>query len=136
LVAVWLHDVRKEVAAYKKIITFKVTTFFSFFSLTWFFWMNILELQLRRLKARGLLEDVNMDSQTIRVHDLYREFAKLESQGKLDKSADLGKRRWVWCEDASPAELEVTPSHHCWQNLTRICIKDEPSFSWHDPQTL
>lgn len=84
-----------------------------------------LSMQLLRLKERGLLEDVNMTSQrNISVHDLYREFAKLESQGKLNESADFENRKWVYFEDTSPTELEMTPSHRCWQKLIRIGIEE------------
>ncbi|KAG0611617.1 hypothetical protein M758_7G152900 [Ceratodon purpureus] len=95
-----------------------------------------IESRLWRLKAKGLLEYVDMNSQTIRVHDLYREFAKLESQGKLDKSANFGTRKWVWYEDAHPAELELTPFHGCWQNLTRIATMKKSWPSWHIDRNL
>lgn len=91
----------------------------------------MLKSQLWRLKVKALFEHVDMNSQTIRVHDLYREFAKLESQGKLDKLANFGTRKWVWYEDTHPAELEMTPFHGCWQNLTRIGTVKE---SWPSRQ--
>ncbi|KAG0584041.1 hypothetical protein KC19_3G180800 [Ceratodon purpureus] len=83
-----------------------------------------IESRVQRLKERGLVE----------THDLYREFAKLETQGKVDQSVNFEKRRWVYYEDTNPTELEMTPSHRCWQNLTRIAIveststKDGPSL--------
>ena len=95
----------------------------------------MLELQLRRLKARGLLEDVDLASQTIRVHDLYFEFAKLESEGKL-KAVDFDKHRWVWYEDTFPSELEMTPFYTCWHNLTRLGIMAKSWSSWHDDRSL
>ena len=90
----------------------------------------MLEMQFQYLKRRGLLEDVDMTSQRVYVHDLYREFAELESKGKLNESADFEKRKWVYYENAYPAELEMTPSHRCWQNLIRVAIlKSESSWS-------
>jgi hypothetical protein len=55
----------------------------------------VLEWQLDRLKGKGLLQDVDLTSGVISVHDLYIEFVELELQGKLDESTDLKDRRWV-----------------------------------------
>lgn len=77
---------------------------------------------MQHLKGRGLLEYVGATSQTVYVHDLSRDFAELECKGKLNESADLEKRRWVYYENAYSAELKMTPSHRCWQKLIRIGI--------------
>ncbi|KAG0611358.1 hypothetical protein M758_7G135500 [Ceratodon purpureus] len=94
-----------------------------------------IQSRLRRLKERGLLEAVNMTSQTIRVHDLYREFAELEAEGKLN-AKKFKKRMWVNYKDTFPAELEMTPSHTCWQNLTRLSIVAKSRSSWQDSRSL
>ena len=75
-----------------------------------------------------------MTSQTITVHDLYREFAKLEVEGKLDKAADFGKRRWAWYEDAFPDDLEKTPPHRCWHNLTRLGMRGQRVYFWESEE--
>lgn len=61
-----------------------------------------------------------MASRSISVHELQREFAKLEAEGKLKNSVDFEKRRWVYYEDNYPTELEMTPSSRCGQHMVRI----------------
>ena len=43
-----------------------------------------MEWLLDRLKRRGLLQDVDLASRRVSMHDLYREFAELVVRGKLD----------------------------------------------------
>jgi hypothetical protein len=86
----------------------------------------VLEWQLDRLKGKGLLQDVDLTSGVISVHDLYIEFVELELQGKLDESTDLKDRRWVKIGDGDQlTELERTPSGGCWQNLVRLGIHQD-----------
>ena len=40
-------------------------------------------MELQELKDKGLLEDVDMGSGKVNMHDLYKEFAVLEAKGKL-----------------------------------------------------
>jgi hypothetical protein len=83
----------------------------------------VLVWQLDRLKGTGLLQDVDLTSGTISVHDLYIEFAALELQGKLDESTDLEDRRWMKIGNSDQlTELERTPSGRCWQKLVRLGI--------------
>lgn len=65
-----------------------------------------------------------MSERNISVHDLYKEFAKLESEGKLNKWADFEERKWVYYEDEFPLEVEMTPSRRCWYKLTHIGIDE------------
>jgi hypothetical protein len=83
----------------------------------------VLEWQLDRLKREGLLQDVDLTSGTISVHDLYIEFAELEVQGKLDESTDLEDRRCVQIRNGDQLTgLDRTPSGGCWQKLDRLGI--------------
>jgi hypothetical protein len=82
-----------------------------------------LEWQLDHLKRRGLLQDVDLASGEVRVHDLYREFAELEVRGKLDESTDLGKRRLGYVDDGDRSELESSPSVGLIHNLIRLLIQ-------------
>jgi hypothetical protein len=75
------------------------------------------------LKEKGLLEDVDISSQKLFMHDLYREFAVMEAQGKLNSSS-FNSRRWMYW-DAHPSDLEMTPSGRCWENLIRVIIQQE-----------
>jgi hypothetical protein len=84
---------------------------------------GVLEWQLDCLKRRGLLQDVDLASGEVRMHDLYREFAELEVRGKLDKSADLEKRRWGYVDDGDLSELESSPSVGLSHKLIRLCIE-------------
>lgn len=59
-----------------------------------------------------------MSSGEVNMHDLYRQFAKLESKGKL-VPLDMEKRRSVYAEDALPTELEDEPKS-CWKSLTQV----------------
>jgi hypothetical protein len=81
---------------------------------------GVLEWQLDCLKRRGLLQDVDLASGEVRMHDLYREFAELEVRGKLDKSADLEKRRWGYVDDGDLSELESSPSVGLSHKLIRL----------------
>jgi hypothetical protein len=86
----------------------------------------VLEWQFDRLKGKGLLQDVDLTSGTISVHDLYIEFAELELQGKLDEATDLEHRRWVQIRNGDQlTELERTPSGGCWQKLVRLRINQD-----------
>ena len=87
--------------------------------------MVVLGWQVDRLKGKGLLQNVDWTSGTISVHDLYMEFAVLESEGKLDESTDLENRRWVSIRNGDITELERRPSGGCWQKLSRLCIEGE-----------
>jgi hypothetical protein len=80
---------------------------------------GFLEWQLDHLKRRGLLQDVDLASGEVRMHDLYTEFAELEVRGKLDESTDLEKRRWGYVDDGDLSELESSPC----VGLIRLCIK-------------
>ncbi|KAG0562058.1 hypothetical protein KC19_9G114400 [Ceratodon purpureus] len=80
-------------------------------------------VQLQRLKDKGLLEDVDVASGAFSTHDLYREFAKLEVQGKL-KGGSFQCRRFVYA-NSHPSELEMMPSGGVWENLIRVGIEEE-----------
>ena len=82
----------------------------------------VMELQLRHLVDSALLEDVEMRDGEVSIHDLYREFATLEAQGKL-MALDMEERRWVYARDALPIELEEEP-RSSWKLLTRVLIFD------------
>jgi len=62
-----------------------------------------------------------MSSGEVSIHDLYREFATLEAQGKL-MASDMEKRVWVYARDALPTELVEEP-RGSWKKLTRVCIE-------------
>jgi hypothetical protein len=87
----------------------------------------VLEWQLDRLKEKGLLQDVDLSTGTINVHDLYYEFAQLELQGKLDEITDLEERRWMYIMNGGFSMLESTPSGGCWQKLIRLGIEEKGS---------
>ncbi|KAG0606625.1 hypothetical protein M758_9G156100 [Ceratodon purpureus] len=80
-------------------------------------------VQLQRLKDKGLLEDVDVTSGEFSLHDLNREFAELEVQGKL-KGGKFYSRRFVYAY-SHPSELEKKPSGGVWENLVRMGIEDE-----------
>jgi hypothetical protein len=61
-----------------------------------------------------------MSSGKVSIHDLYREFATLEAQGKL-MASDMEKREWVYARDALPTEMVEEP-RDSWKKLTRVCI--------------
>jgi hypothetical protein len=85
--------------------------------------MLVLEWQFDRLKGKGLVQDGDLTSGRISMHDLYIEFAKLEVQGKLDESTDLGDRKWVQIRNGDQLTgLERRPSGGCWQKLDRLSI--------------
>ncbi|KAG0558565.1 hypothetical protein KC19_10G038200 [Ceratodon purpureus] len=80
-------------------------------------------VQLQRLKDNGLLEEVDLNAGKFSMHDLYREFAKLEVQGKLIiKDKSFQSRRFVY--ESYPSELEMTPSGGVWENLVRVSIEE------------
>ncbi|KAG0561695.1 hypothetical protein KC19_9G084600 [Ceratodon purpureus] len=81
-------------------------------------------VELQRLKDKGLLEDVDVTSGEFSMHDLYREFAKLEVQGKL-KGGSFQSRRFVYGNSHIPPELEMMPSGGVWENLIRVGIEKE-----------
>ncbi|KAG0587781.1 hypothetical protein KC19_2G191000 [Ceratodon purpureus] len=87
-------------------------------------------VQLQRLKEKGLLEDVDVTSGEFSMHDLYREFAKLEVQGKL-KGGSFQSRRFVYANSHS-SELEMMPSGGVWENLIRVGIEEERRFPDED----
>ncbi|KAG0602541.1 hypothetical protein M758_10G021400 [Ceratodon purpureus] len=80
-------------------------------------------VQLQRLKDNGLLEDVDVTSGEFGMHDLYREFAKLEVRGKI-KGGSFQSRRFVYAY-SHPSELEKKPSGGVWENLIRVGLEDE-----------
>ena len=82
----------------------------------------VMELQLQHLVDSALLEDVEMRYGKVSMHDLYREFATLEAQGKL-MALDMEERRWVFARDALPIELEDEP-RSSWKLLTRVLISE------------
>ena len=76
-------------------------------------------MQLQRLKARALLEDIGDGRQGVVVHDLYRAFAEFEaSRGCLDA------RRVVWHAKSNklPMDFVKTPSGTCWSHVERVGI--------------
>ncbi|KAG0605640.1 hypothetical protein M758_9G075900 [Ceratodon purpureus] len=81
-------------------------------------------VQLQRLKDKGLLEDVDVTSGEFSMHDLYREFAKLEVQGKL-KGGNFQSRRFVYAYESYPSELEMMPSGGVWEKLVRVGIVEK-----------
>jgi hypothetical protein len=85
----------------------------------------VLEWQLYCLNRRGLLQDADLASGRVSMHDLYREFAELEVRGELDESTDLERRRWGYLDNRDLSELESTPSGRCWQKLIRLGICEE-----------
>ena len=80
----------------------------------------VMELQFRHLVDSALLEQAEMSSGEVSIHDLYREFASLEAQGKV-MALDMEERRWVYAIDALPTELEEEP-RNSWKKLTRVWI--------------
>ena len=82
----------------------------------------VLGWQLDLLKRKGLLQDVDLTSGRMSMHDLYMEFAVLEGEGKLDESADFEHRRCVTIWNSDVTELERRPSGGCWQKLSRLGI--------------
>ncbi|KAG0561686.1 hypothetical protein KC19_9G083900 [Ceratodon purpureus] len=80
-------------------------------------------VELQRLKDKGLLEDVDVTSGEFSMHDLYREFAELEVQGKL-KGGSFQSRRFVYGNSHIPSELEMMPSGGVWDNLIRVGIEE------------
>jgi hypothetical protein len=66
------------------------------------------------------LEHAELSSGEVSIHDLYREFATLEAQGKLIAS-DMEKRGWVYARDALPTEMMEEP-RDSWKKSTRVCI--------------
>ncbi|KAG0605506.1 hypothetical protein M758_9G064500 [Ceratodon purpureus] len=84
-------------------------------------------VQLQRLKDKDLLEDVDVSSGQFSMHDLYREFAELEVQGKL-KGGSFHSRRFLYA-NSHPSELEMMPAGGVWENLVRVGIKEKP---WWD----
>jgi hypothetical protein len=84
---------------------------------------GFLEWQLDHLKRRGLLQDVDLASGRVRMHDLYRDFAKMEVRGKLDESTDLEKRRWGYVDVGDLSELESSPSVGLSHQLIRLRIQ-------------
>ncbi|KAG0566821.1 hypothetical protein KC19_7G090100 [Ceratodon purpureus] len=85
-------------------------------------WEEIV-VQLQQLKDKGLLEDVDLSSGKFSMHDLYREFAKLEVQGKLTPGS-FHSRRFVYAY-SHPSELEQKPFGGVWENLIRVGIREE-----------
>lgn len=45
--------------------------------------------RLEHLKRKGLVQDVDLRSEEIIVHDLYLEFAELEAQGSFNESTNF-----------------------------------------------
>ena len=70
----------------------------------------------------ALLEQAEMSSGEVSIHNLHREFATLEAEGKL-MASDTEERRWVYATDALPTELEEE-SRSSWKKLTRVCISE------------
>ncbi|KAG0606381.1 hypothetical protein M758_9G136500 [Ceratodon purpureus] len=89
-------------------------------------------VELQRLKDKGLLEDVDVTSGEFSTHDLYREFAKLEVQGKL-KGGSFQSRRFVYGNSHIPSELEMMPSGGVWENLIRVGIEKERRIPDENP---
>jgi hypothetical protein len=77
---------------------------------------------LQHLVDSALLEHAEMSSWEVSIHDLYREFATLEAQGKL-MASDMEKREWVYARDALPTKLVEEP-RDSWKKLTRVCIAE------------
>jgi hypothetical protein len=69
----------------------------------------------------ALLEHAELSSGEVSIHDLYREFATLEAQGKL-MASDMEKRAWVYARNALPTEMVEDP-RDSWKKLTRVCIE-------------
>ncbi|KAG0567550.1 hypothetical protein KC19_7G142400 [Ceratodon purpureus] len=84
-------------------------------------------VQLQRLKDKGLLEDVDVTFGKFSTHDLYREFANLEVQGKL-KGGSFQSRRFVYTNSHIPSELEMMPCGGVWENLIRVGIVQERRY--------
>ena len=81
----------------------------------------VMEFQLRHLVDSALLEHAKVSYGEVSIHDLYREFARLEAQGKL-MASNTEERRWVYARDAHHAELVEKP--RSGNMLTRVCISD------------
>ena len=81
------------------------------------------KLQLQNLVDNALLEHAETMSWEVSIHDLYREFAEKEAQGKLMAVEDMEKRTWVYARDAFPTEME-DELRSIWKNLTRVCISE------------
>ena len=79
-------------------------------------------LQLEGLKRKSLLEDLGDGlSSRIGMHDLWRDFATLES-----KAGVFGGRSWVYeVQEPSAVEEGGGPSGGCWQNVKRMGFKGE-----------
>ena len=94
------------------------------------FFVMVLEWQLDRLKARDLLQDVNLASWTTSniIHDLYQELAEVEGD-QLDESADLEKWRWTYVDNGDLSKLERSPGRGCWHQYWIRLDVYEPSYS-------
>jgi Leucine-rich repeat (LRR) protein len=76
-------------------------------------------LQLRRLKAKSLLESLGDGVKTsIGIHDLWRAFSVAET-----KSGVLKCQRWMYEAENCTSELvETFPSGTCWESVMRMAF--------------
>ncbi|KAG0592267.1 hypothetical protein M758_1G231600 [Ceratodon purpureus] len=81
--------------------------------------------KLEELKGKGLLEDLDMESKSVYMHDLYFEFAVMESEGVLNPTR-FNDRKWVYESSGCSTEIERTASGGCWENLLVLGV-EEPS---------
>jgi len=67
----------------------------------------VVDWQLERLKRKGMLVEVDLNSKRISMHDLYREFAHLQEEGgSLNKSLEMLKGQWLDADNGSLTEFE------------------------------
>jgi len=88
----------------------------------------VVEWQLEHLKRKGLLQDVDLRSKKVTIHDLYLEFTKLEAKGFFNDSTNLRERKWVYIENSDLTELKCKPKGGCWHKLIRLTIKHLPLY--------
>lgn len=87
--------------------------------------------QLELSKRAGLLQDVDLRSNRIHMHDSYKEFVRLEMNGSADESTDLADRRWVYKRNGDLSEFDRKPQGGCWQKLIRLAI-----IQWERSESL
>ncbi|KAG0601125.1 hypothetical protein M758_11G085900 [Ceratodon purpureus] len=103
---------------------------FSYGTVTLFEWLSMVHgtdmasimKRLQGLKARALLEDIGIGVGRVIVHDLYREFARYETnRGELEDRTVI----WHAGRVVYTPEFEKTPPSGpdgCWSKVERVCV--------------
>jgi len=86
-----------------------------------------LDWQLNNLKRKGLLQDADLASGRISMHDLYLKFVTLEALGKLDGATNMLDWKWMLVnrDDGDLSKLEVILVGGCWQKISQLSICSE-----------